>query len=234
MKKIIINLLVIFFISLFISCASKNSTEDYDSSYDYTLDESEYINDETPVATDDFLANIEPVELEPIYFLKKNGKKMVPREVTKIALIPRTNAVEMHFRDGPNEIAIILRKSERDKILDACQTFLQQYEEKTLPHTKVQKKNAYFSSRCSLWYGLLSPSNGCEKNIYYVICEFIDRKPYLLIRFAPTENTSGQQAFTPKVSLYMSPSQIRDFIEQMNQEKLEESIKVNKKKAYTY
>ena len=85
-----------------------------------------------------------------------------------------------------------------------------------------------------MWYGLISTSNGCEKNNYYVIPEFIDKKPYLLIRFAPTKNTSGEDSYTPKISLYMYPSQIRDFIEQMDQTKLEEAIQENKKKAYTY
>ena len=32
----------------------------------------------------------------------------------------------------------------------------------------------------------------------------------------------------------MSPSQIRDFMEQMDQSKLEEYIQESKKKAYTY
>ena len=218
---------------LVISCASKDDS-DYDYTYDYTEDETSYINDTEPVATENFLANIEPIELESLFFLKKSGKKVKPREVTKVGLIPRTNSVEFHFRDGSNEIAVIWRKAERDKILEACKTFLEQYESKTVPHVKVSRKNAYFTSTCSLWFGLLSPASGCEKNGYYVLPEFIDKKPYLLIRFTPTQTTSGQDTFTPKVSLYMSPSQIRDFIEAMDQEKLEASIQDKKKKAYTY
>lgn len=232
-KNIITAFAASLFVFMFISCAS-NDTEDYDYSYDYTLDESEYINDSAPVADENFLANIEPVDLPSLYFLKKNGKKVIPREVRKVGLVPRTNAVEMHFRDLSNEVAIIFRKAERDKILDACNTFLQQYEEKTVPHVKVSKKNAYFESTCSVWYGLLSPVNGCEKNVYYVIPEFINKKPYLLIRFVPTAVTSKTGDYTPKISLYMSPSQIRDFIEEMDQENLEGYIIENTKKAYTY
>ena len=234
MKKITATLIASSIVFMFVSCASKDSAEDYDYSYDYREDEYEFINDEVPESTEDFLADIGPVDLAPIYFLKKSGKKVSPREVTKVALIPRTNAVEFHFRDGTNEVAVIWRKAERDKILNACMKFLQQYEDKTLPHSKVNKKNAYFASTCSLWFGLISTSNGCVRNNYYVIPEFIDKKPYLLIRFAPTQTTSGQDTYTPKISLYMSPQQIRDFLEQMDQTKLEEAIKENKKKAYTY
>ena len=67
-----------------------------------------------------------------------------------------------------------------------------------------------------------------------MICEFINKKPYLLLRFAPTESTSDPGQFTPKVSLYMSPSQIRDFLEIMDQQNLETAIKESKAKAYTY
>lgn len=216
-----------------ISCASKG-TEDYDYSYDYTEDESIYINDTEPVSTDDYLANLDPVELESLYFLHKSGKKVTPKQVKRVYLVPRTNIVEIHLHDGVNNLVIIWRKAERDKIIEACKTFLQQYDEKTLPHTKITMKNAYFNSRCSLWYGVLTPSTGCEKNRYYMICEFINKKPYLLLRFAPTESTSDPGLFSPKVSLYMSPSQIRDFLEVIDQENLEASIKESKEKAYTY
>ncbi len=233
MKKSLAAIAAILFVFVTISCAS-NKAEDYDENYDYTEIESEYINDSEPVATEDFLANIEPIDLPDLYFLRKSGKKVIPKEVTKVGLVPRTNAVEMHFRDSVNEVAIILRKAERDKIFEACNTFLQQYDEKTLPHTKINQKNAYFVSTCSLWYGLLSPAMGCEKNTYYAICEFINKRPYLLLRFSPTKVTSGGDSYTPKVSLYMSPSQIKDFMETLNQENLENAIQENKKKAYTY
>ncbi len=216
-----------------ISCASKAS-EDYNADYDYREESYEFINGTEPVSTENFLANIDPVELGNIYFLHRNGKKLTPKEVRNAYLVPRTNAVELHLHDGVNNLIIIWRKAERDKILDTCRTFLQQYDEKTLPHTKVNRKNAYFNSTCSLWYGVLTASNGCEKNKYYMITEFIDKRPYLLLRFSPTQATSGGNQYSPKVSLYMSPSQIRDFLEVMDQQNLEAVIEENKKKAYTY
>ena len=233
MKKITTILAALLAALLVISCASKSS-DDYDYTYDYTEDENTFINGSEDVFTDDYLGNFDPIELEPVYFLTKKGKKVSPKEVRKIYLVPRTNAVEMHFLSGANQIGVVLRKQERDKILDTCRLFLQQYEEKTLPHTKVSSKNAYFNSTCSVWFGVMSPSYGCEKNKYFMICEFIDKKPYLLLRFTPTSSTTNQGVSTPKVSLYMSPSQIRDFLEAMDQENLEALIQESKKKAYTY
>ena len=235
MKNTLFTLFSIILLFTFISCASKESTE-YDYTYDYTLDEEAYITEgDKQEVGENFLANIDPVYLPSLFFLKKSGKNMVPREVHKVAIVPRTNAVEWHFRDGGNEIAIILRKAERDKIFDACNQFLEKYESKTLEHTKVSRKNAYFVSKCSVWFGLISPATGCEANTYYVAHEFVNKRPYLLIRFLPTHNTDEEHdAYTPKISLYMSPSQIRDFLEQMSQEELEAAIQANKQKAYTY
>ena len=235
MKNTLFTLFSIILLFTFISCASKESTT-YDYTYDYTLDEDTFINegDDREVG-DNFLANIDPVYLPSLFFLKKSGKKMVPKEVSKVAIVPRTNAVEWHFYDGTNNIAIILRKAERDKIFEACNQFLEKYESKTLEHTKVGKKNAYFVSKCSVWYGLLSAANGCEANNYYVTHEFVNKRPYLLLRFLPTRSTDEDNySYTPKISLYMSPSQIRDFLEQMSQEELEAAIQANKQKAYTY
>ena len=238
MKKLTKTLLCAACTLSFLSCASKSQdTYDYsyDDSYDYTLDESEITFEEETESNENFLADIAPVDLEPLYFLRKSKKTMKPLEVRKVALVPRTNAVEFHFRETANDIAVIWRKAERDKILEACQNFLDKYESRTLEHFKVSSKTAYFKSKCSLWYGLMSPSIGCEAAEYFVSHEFIDKRPYLLIRFLPTRTTSDNgKNFTPKVSLYMSPSQIRDFMEIMNQDNLEQTIELNKKKAYTY
>ena len=239
MKKLTKSIICVACTIAFISCASKTSDSYdyiYDDSYDYTLDESQIIiTEEDEESNENFLADIDPVELAPLYFLRKSKNTMKPLEVRKVALVPRTNALEFHFRETANDIAIILRKAERDKILEACNTFLSEYESKTLAHRKTNSKTAYFKSKCSVWYGLMSPNVGCEANEYFVNYEFVNKRPYLLIRFLPTRTTSDHgKNFTPKISLYMSPSQIRDFIEQIDQEKLEQSIEENRKKAYTY
>ena len=237
MKKNSLLILSCIFCLGIISCASKKSDSQvaYDENYDYTLDESEIIHIAEPAANENFVADIDPVDLAPLFFLRKSGKTVKTREVKTVGFVPRTNALEFHLRDDVNEVAIILRKAERDKILKACKTFLEQYESRTLVHQKVNRKTAYFNSKCSVWFGLLSPVIGCERNDYYVNYEFIAKRPYLLICFVPSRTTSdGGKNFTPKVSLYMSPSQIRDFMEQISQEKLEEAIQDIKSKAYTY
>lgn len=248
MKKTLLIISCFFAAFLLGSCKStpKNSEYKYDenetSPYDEELEEensddiyefSEKV--EKPVSTDDFIADLGPVQIANIMMLSKSKSSIKPKEITKVYLIPRTNNVELQFRDTVNAVVLILNKAERQRIIDACNLFLQEYDEKKLEHKKVNSKNAYFKSKCSLWFGLTNASNGCNENDYFVTYEFIDRRPYLLIQTIPSRCTSeDKNAFTPRIQLYMSPSQIRDFIQQMDQENLESYLTETIEKAYTY
>ena len=224
------------FISLTISACASSKKNQNDYIYDDEVYEEDYENNSAiaaPVATDDFLDDFDPVTLQSIMVLNKAGKKLKVKEISKIYLVPRSNSVEITFRDLANEISIIWNKTERNKIIEACNLFLTQYEERSVPHQKVNPRTAYFNSKCSLWYGVLNADNGCSKNDYYLNCEFIDKKPYLLFKFSPTRCDKLDQ-FTPKVSFYMSPSQIREFLEIIDQENLEAQLQTKRARAYTY
>lgn len=229
MKKI---LTIGIILTLLISCASNNIndySEDYETEYP---DFAEAII--KPEITEDFLGDFDPIEMENLIFLKKTNSTLSPKEINSIYLIPRTNTVELTFRDSVNTITVILNKTEREKIISACNTFLQQYDEKTLPHHKINSKTAYITSQCSLWFGVLSRSTGTSKNDYYINCEFIDKRPYLLLHFIPSRCENKTDVFTPKVSLYLSPTQVKDFIAQISQENLNILINELENKAYTY
>lgn len=234
MKKIFTIGLSLLSLILF-SCKS-NKVEDYNYEND------NYENDnygaetviEHPEITDDFIGDFGIIELDDMMFLEKSKGTVKPKEMKSIYLVPRTNSVEFHFRDNINYVCFILNKAERDKIFEACETFLKQYEERTVPHHKVNSKTAYVNSKCSVWFGLLTPTTGCEENDYYVNCEFINKQPYLLLHFLPSRCKDVKDTFTPKISLYMSPSQIREFMALLNQDVLNEKVKGLKEKAYTY
>ena len=231
MKKI--GIILILTSMIFLSCASnksQNIEEDYSEELNYTTKKSKNLQ---PEISDNFLGDFEPVEMSPIMVLVKSKGSVKPKEIKNVYLVPRTNSIEMHFRNGINDICLIFDKTERDKISEACNTFLTQYEEKTIPHQKVNASTAYFKSKCSLWYGVVSNGNGCTKTDYFLNCEFINKQPYLLFKFQPTrcDNTNN---FTPGVELYMSPTQIRTFLEEIKQENLEALVKTLEEKAYTY
>lgn len=225
--------LFISFVFLLISCESKKNIEVED--YDYQYDDYTYINSIIPekVMTDTFLGDFDPIKMEDLIFLQKSKKTMKPKQILSTILVPRTNCIQMQFRDTANLIIISLDKKERDMIIAACNTFISQYEERSIPHHKINSKTAYFSSRTYLSYGIISASTVCSQTNYYINCEFIDKKPYLLIKFVPTRSDNGN-FFTPKIELYLSPAQVRNFIEYINQETLNSYVKTLNDKAYTY
>ena len=230
--------LIPFFICIctLFSLAACKSTDFEEDSYsdDIIYDEEEPVVKKIE-SNDNYVADVDPVLLDELMLLTKSGSKLKAKEIRKVYFVPRNNNVELYFRDGVNEICLILEKAERDKILAACNQFLEEYDAKTLKHKKVNSKTAYYKSRCSLWFGIISNSTGSEKNEYFVNYEFIDKRPYLLIQTIPTRcEIPHEKDFTPKVKLYMSPSQIRDFIQQMNQENLESYLTETIEKAYTY
>lgn len=230
MKKLLITLSAVCI--LFSSCAS-NDVENYDDEYDYN--ENEVILNQ-PEMTQNFIGDFNTFRIDDLMFLQKSNNTVKAKEINGVYLVPRTNSIELHFRDGMNSVVIILDKESREKVLESCQTFLTQYDEKTLPHHKVNSKTAYFNSKCSVWFGLITPSYGCHKNDFYANVEFIDKRPYLLLHFLPTrcDDEVNSSTFTPKISLYMSPSQIREFMELMNQENLNKLVENLKTKAYNY
>ena len=222
----------VFIFSVLIMSCTSNKIENTDAEINDNYDYSEVKVIEAPEKSSDFIGDFGPIQMENLMVLQKSKGSVKPKEIKSVYLIPRTNSIELQFRDGLNIICIILDKTERDKIAAACNIFLTQYEERTLPHHKINSKTAYMNSKCSLWFGVSGPTMGSEKNDYYVNCEFIDKTPYLLIHFSPSRTTTNE--FTPKVSIYMSPTQIRTFLEQIKQENLEALVKTLEEKAYTY
>lgn len=238
-KKIVRNAAAICGVSVLllnlISCAT-SKTQEYvyeDEDIVYADREKENPAFTAPAMTDEYLGDFDPVLLKTTMSLQKSGKKMKPRELTKSYIVPRTNNIEIHFRTMVNKICFIMNKEERAQLKEAAEQFLNEYETKTIERHKPSKKNAYYTSRCSLWYGLTGLTNGSEICDYWTNAEIIDKHAYFMIHFTPSRTVDGKE-FTPKVNMYFSPTQLRDFMELLDQEYLNSAVKELRQKAYTY
>ena len=187
-----------------------------------------------PEMTDTFLGDFNAISLKETICLMKSGKKMRPKELSKTFLIPRSNKIEIHFRDVANQVCIILDKAERDKITEAANQFLQEYETKTLHRDKVNRKSAYYVSKnAGVYFGISGYSNGTDHCEYYTNSEIFDKHAYFLINFISSRTEQGS-GFTPKTKLYFSPTQLRDFLEILDQSYLNSQVEDLRKRAYTY
>ena len=149
--------------------------------------------------------------------------------------MPRENTIEIHFRTTVNSVCIILNQKEREKLRDSIQLFLSQYESKTLPRHKTNAKTSYYKSKCGYYYGVLEATVGTDNNDYWTNCAIIEKRAYFLLHMVPTRSTGkNNKSFTPKLNLYFSPSQLKDFLEILDQEYLNYEVEELRKKAYTY
>lgn len=248
MKKIFSISLAIVLTAFLISCKSSKQEKQYvyDEELDeYVLvspnddDEIEYLSDEDialliPEPTEDFLGDFDPIQLQSLIGFTKFSGKLKPKELRKNYLVPRSNAVEFYYRDTVNEICFILNYQERQKLIEAGKQFLQDHEDHSFKKHKVTKKTAYYTSRCSFWFGVTSVVNGTDKNDYFVNYDIIDKHAYMVIAFVPSRVKDDHQLLTPNTKLYFSPSQVEELIEFLNQENLEAELSTLLKRAYTY
>ena len=235
MKKITLLTTTILIAGLFMSCASKEAYEEEAPYYEEDGLEAE-LSDHyvSPEMSDDFLGNFNPIQLDSKVALVKQMSKLSVKQLDDNYLNPKKNTIEITFRYGVNVTTIILNKAERDKIKEAAEQFLADYESKTLKRQKPNSKTAYFKSKCTLYWGVLSDSNVSYKNAYFANHEFINKRAYFLLHFIPSETKKGGDTYTPKTVLYFSPTQLRDFIELLDQDYLNAQVKSLRDKAYTY
>ena len=97
------------------SCTS-NKIENTDAEINDSYDYSEVKVIEAPEKSSDFIGDFGPIQMENLMVLQKSKGSVKPKEIKSVYLIPRTNSIELQFRDGLNIICIILDKTERDKM----------------------------------------------------------------------------------------------------------------------
>ena len=226
-----------------VSCASKTKKEVAQPEFEDGLYVSEQEAQElaeleeelnAPEMTDTYLGDFNAVSLKETICLMKVSKKMKPKELSKTFLIPRTNKIEIHFRDAANQVCIILDKAERDRITEAANQFLNEYESKTLHRDKVNRKSAYYVSKTAgVYFGISGYSNGTDHCEYYTNSEIFDKHAYFLLNFIASRTEQGS-GFTPKIKLYFSPTQLKDFLEILDQNYLNSQVEDLRKRAYTY
>lgn len=248
MKKFIFLSSAILIAAAFISCKSTKQEKQYvyneeldeyvlvtvNSDDDIVYDSDDDIALIVPEATEDFLGDFDPIQLQSLMALTKFSGKLKPKELRKNYLIPRSNSVEFYYRDLVNEICFILDYKERQNLIEAGTKFLEEHEAHSFTKHKVNKKTAYYNSQCSLWFGVTNVASGTEYNDYYVNYDIIDKHAYMVLVFIASRTKDDPEIFTPNAKLYFSPSQVKELIEFLEQDNLQAELVNLMKRAYTY
>jgi hypothetical protein len=214
------------------ACASNSKkTSQEAAEYDY---ESTSLGIQRPEPTEDYLGDLEPVMLDPIYVTVKSFGAMKPKEITKVHLVPRKNTVELRWRSGINTVCLILTKQHRDAIFAAAERFEKEAESGMLKNETPSSKNAYWTGKCSFWCGAVNETIGCENCDITLNPVIENRKAYLLLRIPSTRATSDPSEFSPKTYVYFSPAQLEHLQRILSQSALESVVAERLENLYVY
>ena len=182
----------------------------------------------------DFLGDYDPIQLEDGMARTVSFGNEKPKEL-EIYFVPRTNRVEIYFRDGMNKICIILTPEHRKLLMEAASNFFAGTENGTLEDRKPAKKNAYSETKCSVGWGLTGVSHTTKDARLQFNYEYLsDKRPYFMMKVLPGIDSSDSSMYSPSSALYFSPTQLENFCTIILQENLQALVDELNQRAYEY
>ena len=182
----------------------------------------------------DFLGDYEPMQLEDVMGWVTLFGNEKPKEI-ELFFVPRTNRVEMYFRDLQNRICIVLSPEHRQMMIDAAIQFMEESESGNMPNRKANSKNYYAQSVCSVGWGVTGIARVTEKSKLQFNYEYFkDGRPYFLMKALPAPDREEPDVYSPTVEVYFSPAQLEALYEVLNQETLQAAVDELDVMAYAY
>lgn len=187
-----------------------------------------------PEVDPNFLGDYEPIQLENAMGWVTLFGKEKPKEI-ELHFIPRTNRVEMYFRDLQNRVCIILTPEHRQMMTEAALQFLSEQETGNMPDRKANSKNFYFQSVATVGWGVTGIARVAEKaKLQFNYEYFRDKRPYFLLKTLPAPDRDEPDVYSPTIEVYFSPAQLEALYEILNQDALQALVDELNEKAYAY
>lgn len=190
-------------------------------------------------ADPDFLGDFDPIRLENLIALRSSFGKIKPAEI-RLYLVPRTNIVEAHLRDGMNAVVLMLTAEQRRSLAEGINLYTQAYtayaagDAQALPQRKPGRKNAFNRGGLSVAWGVLSPSRNAETT-FRTNYEYLEKgKPYFMLTAERADASDRSNTQSPLVNLYFSPAQLKALSEITSQETLQKEVDVLNEKAFVF
>ena len=203
MKKTILTILALSLLVISLSsCASK--------------DKPPRERDET------YIADIDMFTVETFYLYGSFGKGKPKVHDFTFIFSPRTNYIYVRGRIGIDQIEAGFSYNERQKILEAKDKYLLEYETKNLTTQKPSKKNAYSLGDVPVRWGVAGLTHSADTTYMTNVEYILEGKPYFRIQLQQAKEDDGSGNSSPRVMVYISPSQWEKIIEACNQERLVE------------
>lgn len=183
---------------------------------------------------DDYIADVNSFRMDYIRCLMADNLGRPTAVDLVMYLYPRSNTLEIRWKSGINIVCWDLGKKERDAIAASAAQYLAAYNAGNLPEQKPSKKTAWWSGVIPTGWGVGGFTRTTDAKSY-ITYEYLEKgKPYFLIRSDPTRYEQEENVSSPKISIYLSPSQLENFLELISQEHLNAEANAIVEEAYEW
>ena len=169
-----------------------------------------------------YIADVNPFEVETFHLYASLLTRKPKIHDFTVTFYPRTNYVFVKGRVGVDVVRFGFSYAERQSLLKAHDKYIEAYEASAIPNVKPNKKNAYSKGFAPVEWGVTGTPHSVYTT-YMTNAQYLEKdKPYFKITFDPAEEEGREQISSPRLNIFLSPSQWETIIEVLGQEHLEE------------
>ena len=167
-----------------------------------------------------YIADLAPFYVDELHLYTKTTIGNPKITDIEVSFSPRSNAISFKMKIGLDVIRIVFSYSERQKLFNSAEQYIDDYNNDLLEDVKPTKKNALIKSELPVSWGVFGMTHDVKVK-YITNVEFLEaKKPYYRIKFdATTDPEDGST--TPAFCIYISPSQWQTIFEMCDQATLE-------------
>ncbi|MBO4639033.1 MAG: hypothetical protein J5710_04690 [Treponema sp.] len=169
-----------------------------------------------------FIADINAFEVDTFHLYSSSNLNNPKINDFEVLFIPRTNEILVTGKVSVNIIQIVFSYKERQNLAEAHAKYLDALNANAIPDVKPKAKNAYSKGKTTVLWGAMGPTHEVDTN-YYTNAQYLEpNKPYFKITCESAQVQGVEHVSSPKICLYISPSQWEQIMEACNQEHLVE------------
>lgn len=182
---------------------------------------------------DHYLGDFNPFQLENAMCVKKGVSGSLNPCELEMYFVPRKNTVEVHFSYGIDKVALVFNLEERNAFFDGIMTYMEAYNAGDMPVRNPDKKNYLSRTPVSVSWGVFGLAYTADTFVR-INYEYLEAgKPYMLATFENAD-AKDDDASSPVMNLYFSPSQLESLCEIVNQDEFQSRVDELNRQAFDW
>ena len=192
---------------------------------------SKQTEEESPYLTT--LGDFAPFELGDAISLWKSGDEVSPCEMN-LYCVPRTNKIEIYFSKLINRVCLMMDAEDCAEFEKNVEKYMADYNAGNFDKNhKPTKDNSYGMMKPCIAWGVFGYSYNADIKARFNY-EIIGGKPYFSMSMEQGLANGEKDVYSPKMTMYFSPSQLETILELTDPEIIAAHIKELETEAYSF